>query len=106
MKIKKGDKVIVIAGKSKDKGKQGTVISVDRKNNKVTVEGINLIKKHQKPNAINHTGGIISKEAPIHASNVMYCHNGTPSRLGYSIQVIDGKKVKKRVVKKTGDIID
>lgn len=106
MKIKKGDKVVVIAGRSKDKGKQGTVLSVDRKNNRVIVEGINEIKKHQKPNAMNHAGGIITKEAPIHVSNVMYVHNGTPSRLGYKIEIIDGKKVKKRVVKKTGEVID
>lgn len=106
MKIKKGDKVIVIAGKSKDKGKQGTVLSVDRKNDRVIVEGVNQIKKHQKPNAVNHSGGIITKEAPIHASNVMFVHNGKPSRLGYKIEIIDGKRVKKRIVKKTGEVID
>lgn len=106
MKIKKGDKVIVIAGKSKDKGKQGTVLSVDRKNDRVIVEGVNQIKKHQKPNAVNHSGGIITKEAPIHASNVMFVHNSKPSGLGYKIEIIDGKRVKKRIVKKTGEVID
>ena len=104
MKIKRDDKVVVIAGK--DKGKEGKVLLVDRKNNKVVVEGVNQIKKHQKPNAINHAGGIITKEAPIHASNVMYLHNGKPSRLGYKIEEIDGKRVKKRIIKKTGEVID
>lgn len=104
MKIKKGDKVIIIAGK--DKGKQGNVLSVNRKDNRVIVEGVNLIKKHQKPNAINHQGGIIDKEAPIDASNVMYLHNGKPVRLGYKVQQIDGKKVKNRIVRPTGEVID
>lgn len=104
MKIKRDDKVVVIAGK--DKGKEGKVLLVDRKNNRVVVEGVNQIKKHQKPNAMNHTGGIITKEAPIHASNVMYLHNGKPSRLGYKIEEIDGKRVKKRIIKKTGEVID
>lgn len=104
MKIKRDDKVVVIAGK--DKGKEGKVLLVDRKNNKVTVEGVNQVKKHQKPNAVNHSGGIITKEAPIDASNVMYLHNGKPSRLGYKIEEIDGKKIKKRIIKKTGEVID
>lgn len=104
MKIKRDDKVVVIAGK--DKGKEGKVLLVDRKNNRVVVEGVNQIKKHQKPNAVNHNGGIITKEAPIHASNVMYLHNGKPSRLGYKIEEIDGKRVKKRIIKKTGEVID
>ncbi len=104
MKIKKNDTVIVIAGK--DKGKKGKVISIDRKKNRLIVEGVNEIKKHQKPNHINHAGGIITKEAPIDASNVMYLHNGSPTRLGYKIENIDGKRVKKRIAKKTGEIID
>ena len=104
MKIKRGDKVVVIAGKDKDK--EGKVLLVDRKNNKVVVEGVNQVKKHQKPNAINHSGGIITKEAPIDASNVMYLHNGTASRLGYKIEEVNGKRVKKRIIKKTGEVID
>ncbi len=104
MKIKRGDKVVVIAGKDKDK--EGKVLLVDRKNNKVVVEGVNQVKKHQKPNAINHTGGIITKEAPIDASNVMYLHDGKPSRLGYKIEEVNGKRVKKRIIKKTGEVID
>lgn len=104
VKIKRGDKVLVIAGKHKTK--KGKVLLVDRKKDRVIVEGVNLIKKHQKPNAVNHQGGIISKEAPIHVSNVMYLHNDKPVRLGYKVEEIDGKRVKKRIIRKTGEVID
>ncbi len=99
-KIKKGDTVKVIAGKDKDK--EGKVISVDKKNNKVLVEGINKITKHEKPSAANQNGGIVQKEAPIDASNVMYVHKGKATRIGFKIE--KGKKV--RFAKSTGDIID
>ena len=89
MKIKKGDTVKVIAGK--DKGKEGKVLSVDIKNNRVIVEGINMITKHAKPSMANQQGGIINKEAPIDMSNVMYVLNGKATRIGF--QVVDGKKV-------------
>ena len=68
MKIKKGDNVIVIAGK--DKGKEGKVLSVDVKNHRVLVEGVNIVKKHSKPTNTNDKGGIFDIEAPIHVSNV------------------------------------
>ena len=68
-KIKKGDTVKVIAGK--DREKEGKVLSVDVKNHKVLVEGINMVSKHTKPNAANQQGGIVEKEAPIDISNVM-----------------------------------
>ena len=71
-KIKKGDLVRVITGKDKDK--EGKVTSVDVKNHKVVVEGINMISKHTKPNAQNQNGGLIHQEAPIDISNVMYVH--------------------------------
>ena len=100
MRLEKGDNVVVIAGK--DKGKEGKILVVDRKNNKVIVEGINMITKHVKPNAMNQQGGIVTKEGYIHASNVMYLHNGKATRLGAVIK--DGKKV--RIAKKTGEIID
>ena len=74
LKIKKGDTVRVIAGK--DKGKEGKVLSVDKKNNKVLVEGINMITKHTKPSAQNQNGGIINQEDPIDLSNVMYVVKG------------------------------
>ena len=100
MKIKKGDTVKVIAGKDKDK--EGKVISVDQKNGKVLVEGVNMITKHTKPSAANQNGGIIQKEAPIDASNVMYVHKGKVTRIGFKIE--NDKKV--RFAKTTGDIID
>ncbi len=100
MRLKKGDKVVVIAGK--DKGKEGKILNVDRKNNRVIVEGINMITKHVKPNAMHQQGGLVNKEGYIHASNVMYLHNGKATRLGAMIK--DGKKV--RIAKKTGEVID
>ena len=100
MKIKKGDTVKVIAGK--DNGKEGKVISVDHKNSKVVVEGVNMITKHLKPSQANQNGGIIQKEAPIDASNVMLMFKGQPTRVGFKIE----KDKKVRVAKKTGDVID
>ncbi len=99
-KIKKGDTVKVITGKDKDK--EGKVVLVDRKNNRVVVEGINMITKHTKPSAGNPNGGIIQKEAAIDASNVMYVHKGKATRIGFKLQ--DNKKV--RVAKSTGEVID
>ena len=100
LKIKKGDTVKVIAGKDKDK--EGKVIAVDPKNNRVTVEGINVVKKHEKPSVANQNGGIIEKEAPIDVSNVMYVHKGKATRVGFKM---DGDK-KVRFAKSTGDVID
>ena len=100
LKIKKGDTVKVIAGKDKDK--EGKVIAVDPKKNTVLVEGVNMITKHTKPSAQNQNGGIIQKEAPIHASNVMYSAKGEAVRVGFAVK--DGKKV--RINKKNGEVID
>ena len=100
LKIKKGDTVRVIAGKDKDK--EGKVISVDKKNHKVLVDGVNKVTKHTNPSMMNQQGGIIQKEAPIDISNVMYLHKGQVTRIGFKIE--DGKKV--RVAKKTGEVID
>lgn len=108
MKLKKGDKVVVIAGK--DKGKEGKILLVDRKKNRVIVEGINMVSKHTKPSPANQQGGIIKKENYIDASNVMYLINGEPTRIGYKLtkEVKDGKEVivKQRIAKKTGEVID
>ena len=108
MKIKKGDKVVIIAGK--DKGKEGKVLLCDRDKNRVIVEGINMISKHMKPNKANQKGGIVNKEAAIHASNVMLLFKGEPTRVGYKIDIVekDGntKKEKHRVAKSTGELID
>jgi large subunit ribosomal protein L24 len=107
-KLKRGDMVVVIAGT--DFGKEGKVLMVDRKKNRLIVEGINIMTKHQKPNRANQTGGIIQREAPVHVSNVMYLHKDKPTRLGYKVEVniIDGKRevTKQRYAKSTGDIID
>ena len=100
MKIKKGDTVRVIAGG--DVKNEGKVIAVDKKNNTVTVEGVNMVKRHVKPSMANQAGGIIEQEAPIDASNVMLLHNGQPTRVGFKM---DGDK-KVRFAKKTGDVID
>ena len=98
MKIKAGDTVREIAGKDKDK--EGKVLSV--KDGKVIVEGVNMITKHEKPSMRNQQGGIVNKEAPIDASNVMYVHNGKATRIGFKVE--DGKKV--RVAKSTGEVIN
>ncbi len=82
MKLKKGDLVAVIAGK--DKGKQGKITEVVLKDNKVVVEGVNVVKKHQKATQQIPQGGIITKQLPIHASNVMLVDpkSGKPTRVG------------------------
>ncbi len=100
MKIKKGDTVRVIAGK--DKGKEGKVSAVNAKKNTITVDGVNMHTKHTKPSAQNQNGGIVTKEGPIDASNVMLVVKGQVTRVGYKVE--DGKKV--RIAKKTGDVID
>ena len=100
-KIKKGDTVRVIAGSTeKGNGKEGKVISVDHKNGKVLVEGINMVSKHMKPSAANPNGGIVEKEAPIDISNVMYVHKGKPVRIGFQGE----KKEKVRVAKVDGKL--
>ena len=99
-KIKKGDTVKVIAGK--DNGKEGKVLSVDPKNNKVVVEGVNVIKKHTKPSVANQNGGIVTREAAIDASIVMYVHKGKATRVGFKME--NDKKV--RFAKTTGEVID
>lgn len=99
-KIKKDDTVKVITGKDKDK--EGKVISVDHKNGRVLVEGVNMITKHTKPSAANPNGGIVQKEAPIDASNVMLVVNGKATRVGFKEE--NGKKV--RYAKSTGEVID
>lgn len=102
LKIKKGDTVRVIAGK--DKGKEGKVLSVA--DGKVVVEGVNNVTKHTKASQANPQGGIITKEAAIDASNVMYVHKGKATRIGFT--TVEGKKGPKkvRVAKSTGEVID
>ena len=103
MKIKTGDEVIVIAGK--EKGKKGKIIAVLPKKNRVVIEGVGMIKRHTKPNFKYPDGGIIEREAPIHASNVMIVDpkTGQPTRVGYKV-LQDGTKV--RFAKKSGEVLD
>ena len=102
LKLKKGDKVIVITGK--DKGKTGEITKVLVKESKVLVSGINGAKRHTKPSQEN-AGGIVSKEMPIHISNVAFVDPKTskPTRLGVKVDK-DGRKV--RVAKKSGEVVD
>lgn len=101
IRIRKGDRVRVMRGN--ERGKEGTVLRVDREKNRVVVEGVNLRKRHRKPSAINPEGGIISFEAPIHASNVMLLDpaSGEPSR----IRIQAGAQGRERVAAKSGRAI-
>ena len=101
MKIKKGDTVQVISGN--ETGKSGRVIKVFSKNNKIVVEGLNMVKKHARPTQENPQGGIMEKEASIHISNVMIIVSGKPTRLGYKT-LEDGRKVK--YAKRTSEVIN
>ena len=101
--VKKDDTVFVITGK--DKGKKGRILAAFPRENRVLVEGVNMVKKHAKPSQKNPQGGIITQEAPIHVSNVMLADpkTGKPTRIGYKV-LEDGSKV--RVAKKSGEVID
>ncbi len=100
MKLRKGDTVLVISGK--DKGQEGEVVQVMPADNKVIVNGINTAKKHSKTSKNNKQGGIIDRDMPVHASNVMLVHKGKPTRVGYKLNS-DGTKV--RIAKRNGEVI-
>jgi large subunit ribosomal protein L24 len=108
LRIKAGDEVIVISGK--DRGKRGKVLRADPSHSRLYVEGLNMVKRHQKPRQVADTqrgqevGGVIEKEGPIHASNVMLLDpkDGKPTRIG--IEVEDGKRY--RVARRSGTRID
>ena len=100
-KIKKGDRVVVLTGK--DKGRQGQVLQVLPKDNRVLVAGVNMVKRHTRPTQGDPQGGIKTKEASVHVSNVAIADsNGKPTRVGFRI---DGDK-KVRVAKTTGEVIN
>jgi large subunit ribosomal protein L24 len=101
-KIKKGDKVVVLSGR--DKGRDGEVVMVMPKENRAVVRGVNMVKRHQAQSA-RAEGGIISKEAPIHLSNLAVADpkTGKPTRVGFKV-LEDGRKV--RFAKSSGDLID
>ena len=99
--LKKGDNVVVISGTQK--GKKGTVLSVDVEKQRAIVEGVNLVSKHARPSTENPKGGIVKKEAGVHISNLMVCDkNGVPGRIGRK-QDAEGKSI--RYSKKTGEEI-
>jgi large subunit ribosomal protein L24 len=102
LKIKKGDKVVVITGR--DKGKSGEVLRVLREENRVLVQGVNMVKRHTRPGA-GQAGGIVEKEAAIHVSNVAHIDpkSSKPTRVGYKI-LGDGRKV--RFAKRSGEVLD
>ena len=100
-KIKKGDRVVVLAGK--DKGRQGNVLKVLPKDERVVVEGLNLVQRHTRPTQSDPQGGIKSKEAALHVSNVAIVDSkGKPTRVGFRVE--GDKKV--RVAKTTGEVIN
>ncbi len=103
MNLKVGDKVVVIAGS--DKGKEGKITKTFRTENKVIVEGVHIVKKHQKPNG-QETGGILEIEAPINASNVMIIDPKTKkrTRIGHTTDNKTNKKI--RITKKSNEKID
>ena len=102
-KIRKGDKVIVLNGR--DKGRTGEVFEVRPTDSKALVRGVNIVKRHQRQTSVNQESGIISKEAPIHLSNLAVADpkDGQPTRVGFKI-LDDGRKV--RFAKRSGDLID
>lgn len=102
MHVKKGDKVKVLSGK--DRGKQGVILEAYPKVERVLVEGVNMIQKHERSSQENPQGGILNLEAPIHVSNVMPIDpkSGEPTRVGYEVR--DGKKV--RIAKRSGEPLD
>jgi large subunit ribosomal protein L24 len=101
-KIKKGDEVVVTAGR--DKGKKGKVLGVLRAENRALVEGVNMVRRHQRQTA-SQQGGVVDKEAPIHISNLAIADpkDGAPTRVGYRF-LADGRKV--RFAKRSGEVID
>ena len=111
LRIKKEDQVQVIAGK--DKGTVAKVLAVIPAKNRVVVEGVNMITKHEKPSMSNQQGGIVNKEAPIDASNVMLVVKGVPTRVGIKVEMVEKngktKAVRTRVAKAkelNGAVID
>jgi large subunit ribosomal protein L24 len=100
-KIRKGDKVVILTGK--DKGRSGEVLRVLPKEDKAVVRGVNIVRRHQKQTQAQE-GGIISKEAPLHLSNIALADpkDGKPTRVGFDLR--DGKKV--RIAKRSGEVIN
>jgi large subunit ribosomal protein L24 len=104
MHVRKDDRVIVIAGK--EKGKIGKVLRVLPESNRVLIEGLNMVKRHTKPTQQEQQGGIVEKEAPIHASNVaLVGKDDKATRVGYKITKVDGNETKVRISRRTKEEI-
>jgi large subunit ribosomal protein L24 len=101
-KLRKGDDVVVVSGR--DKGKKGSILRVLRQDDRVLVDGVNMVKRHTRPSG-SQPGGIIEKEAPIHVSNVALADpkDGAATRVGYRF-LDDGRKV--RFAKRSGEVVD
>ncbi len=107
-RLKTGDEVVVISGK--DRGKRGRILRIDSKKDRVYIEGLNMIKRHQRPQQVagaqraEQVGGVIEKEGPIHVSNVMLVdpREGKPTRVGIEVQ--DGKRF--RIARRSGARLD
>ena len=102
IRIKKGDTVLVISGR--EKGKQGTVLKVLRRESRVLVQGVNMVKRHTRPSQVS-AGGVLEKEAPVHISNIAFVDpkEGGATKLGVKF-LKDGRKV--RVAKRSGEVVD
>ena len=108
MKIRKGDRVVVLTGK--DKGKTGSVLRVNPKEERVLVQGVNIVKRHTRADKVS-AGGIIDKDAPVHVSNVAHVDpkTGKPTRVGYKFTEPKGKgekPAKIRFARRSGEVID
>ncbi|MBC8466000.1 50S ribosomal protein L24 [bacterium] len=103
--VRKGDVVLVLSGN--EKGKRGKVLKTYPEKNRIVVEGVSFMKKHTKPNLKVPQGGIVEKERPIHASNVMVIDpkTGEPTRIGYRVLNIEGRKQRVRYSKKSGETL-
>ncbi|MDP2361455.1 MAG: 50S ribosomal protein L24 [bacterium] len=101
MKLKKGDKVLILSGV--DKGKEGRVLQALPKKDRVLVEGVNVIKRHTKPRSQGQPGGIIEKEAPVHVSKVAFVDPNTGKAAGLGVKVVDGRRV--RVSKVSNEVV-
>ena len=102
MKLRKGDEVRVVGGE--DRGKTGKILKVFRDKNRVTVEGVNFIRRHTRPSQSNPQGGIVEREAPVHASNVMVVdpRSGRPTRVGARV-LEDGTR--DRIARRSGEVL-
>lgn len=101
MKLKKGDKVVVLSGV--DKGKEGRILKVIPDKDRIVVEGVNVIKRHSKPSQQNQAGGIVEREAPVHVAKVAFIDPNTGKKAKLGVKEVDGKRV--RVSKDSNEVV-